>query len=286
MTDEFIAGDVRFAARVRSEGPSIVLLHGFPDTLETWTMRATVGGAPGLEDRLVADGYRTIALAMRGYAPSGIPSNGDYSLRALASDVIATLDQFGIERGMVVGHDWGASASYAAAALHPERIERMVTLAIPPFPVLPSGACERIARPHNFYLAWGRTSAWWLRRDRAAWVRHLYRAWSPDAAIPADHIEQVRHALTKPDRAAAAVGYYAAGVSELDREAIERPIEVPTLAIYGTNEPRTRREAFARALPSLGVGSRIKALPGVGHWPHLEAPERVSKLVSEWLAVR
>ena len=102
---------------------------------------------------MVRAGYRTVALALRGYAPSEPSAIGDCSLRALADDLVVVLDHFGVERGLVVGHDWGASAAYAAAALRPDRIMRMVTLAIPPFPVLPSGWRERWARPHNVYLS-------------------------------------------------------------------------------------------------------------------------------------
>ena len=152
-----IAGpDVRLAARMRGEGRTVLLLHGFPDTHETWTGDAVPQDAVALEDRLVSAGFRTVALALRGYAPSGIPSSGDYSLRALTADIVAILNHLNAKRGLIVGHDWGASAAYAVAALHPGRIERMVTLAIPPFPVLPSGPRERLARPHNLYLAWGR----------------------------------------------------------------------------------------------------------------------------------
>ena len=275
------SADVRLVARVRGEGRPVLLFHGFPDTFETWTAAAMGADESALEDRLIAAGFRTIALAMRGYPPSSVPRSGDYSLRALAGDIVAVLDHFGIQRGLIVGHDWGASAAYAAAALHPDRIERMAVFAIPPFPVLPSGLRERLVRPHNIYLTWGTSSAWLLRRNRAALVERLYRTWSPNWKAPPDHVASVRTALSDPDRAAAAVGYYSAPLSEEDRCAIVRPIIAPTVAIYGADEPITRRQAFSRALPHLGPGSHVVPLEGVGHWPHLEAAERAGNLVTE-----
>ena len=275
--------DARLVVRVRGDGRPIILLHGFPDTFDTWLQGATADGSPGLEDRLAGAGFRTFSLAMRGYPPSDVPGGGDYSLRTLAGDVIAVLDRFGIERGLLIGHDWGASAAYAAAALHPDRIDRIVALAIPPFPVLPSGWRERLARPHNIYLAWGQLSAWLLRNRRAALVDRLYRTWSPGASIPALHIAKVREALLAPDRAMAAVGYYAAKLDSRDLSAIVRPVVTPTLVIHGDNEPASRRRAFAQAVSHLGPGSRVDAINGVGHWPHLEAPERSSALVADWI---
>jgi len=276
--------DVRLTARVRGEGRTILLLHGFPDTHETWAGDAVPEGVVAVEDRLVATGFRTVALALRGYAPSGIPSSGDYSLRALADDVVAVLDHLGVDQGLLVGHDWGASAAYTAAALHSERIERMATLAIPPFPVLPSGLRERLARPHNLYLAQGATSAWLLQRDGAVLVERLYRRWSPEGIFRTEHIERVRDALSDPRRARASVAYYGMRLTEADRHVIVRPITVPTLAIYGEDEPASRREAFAHAAPYLGEGSRIVPIAGVGHWPHLEAADQVGELVAEWVS--
>ena len=102
--------DAQLAARVRGDGPVVVLLHGFPDTFETWCGAGEeTDERVGAEDHLVREGYRTVALALRGYAPSEPSANEDYSLRALAEDPVATLDHFNAERGLVVGHDWGAS---------------------------------------------------------------------------------------------------------------------------------------------------------------------------------
>ena len=90
----------------------------------------------------------------------------------------------------------------------------MVTLAIPPSPVLPSGPRERMVRPHNLYLAWGRPSAWLLRRDGATLVERLYRRWSLNSSVRPEYIERVRHALSDPGRAHASAAYYGARLSE------------------------------------------------------------------------
>lgn len=279
---KFDTADVRLAARMRGSGRPILLLHGFPDTFETWTKGAIPDDQVAVEDRLLGAGFRTISLAMRGSPPSGISKSDDYTVKAISEDIISTLDYFDIERALIVGHDWGASGAYAAAARFPGRIERMVTLAIPPFPVLPSGIRERLARPHNLYLSHGWLSAWLLRRKNADLVARLYRNWSPNGSFPSEHIAHVRAVLADRQSANAAVQYYSAPFSNEDRSQIVRPINTPTLAIYGAGEPSARHKAFANALPLLGDGSRVEKIPKVGHWPHLEAPNRVGRLIVKW----
>lgn len=270
----FRSEDVELVARVDGAGPLVVLMHGFPDTWRTWDAMAAA---------LRTAGFRTAALSLRGYAPSGIPKNGDYGLAVLAGDVVALLDRLGVSRAHVVGHDWGASAAYALAALHPDRVDRMVTLAIPPLAVFPSGWRERIARPHNVYLGWGAASAWLLQRDGGRIVDHLYRRWSPSWTALTDHLGRVRRTLTPPDRARAAVDYYAAQANKAEMAALAIPIRTPTLAIYGADEPVVRKQAFACAVHVLGPRSKVRELPGIGHWPHLEAPEEVARDAARFL---
>jgi len=69
---------------------------------------------------------------MRGYAPTGLPEDGIYQVGALAADASALHEALGADgRAVLVGHDWGAFASYGAATLHPERWRRIVTMAVP-----------------------------------------------------------------------------------------------------------------------------------------------------------
>ena len=256
-------------------GRPIIALHGFPDTYETWN---------GLTGPLVGAGARFIAAAMRGYMPSDVPGSGDYSVLQFANDIICLLDALEIERATVLGHDWGASAGYALAALAPERLECLVTLAIPPFSVFPTGLRERLARPHNFYLGFGPLSNWWLRRGDFEEVRRLYRKWSPRWDTPKDHMEKVIAALRQAGRSRAAVDYYRARMSDEDRCLIVKSIETPVLMIYGSDEPHVRRESYARAAQVTGAGSRIVRIDGAGHWPHLEAPERCLAEILPFLA--
>lgn len=276
--DKFIEADGTALAYAEvGAGPPVIALHGFPDTYKTWS---------GLAGPLADAGFRVIVMALRGYPPSAVPADGDYSLRRLAMDTVCLLDALEIEQASVIGHDWGASAGYALAALAPERITSLVTLALPPLTVFSYGLRERFARPHTIYLALGALSNWWLRRADFAEVRHLYRKWSPHWAVPDAHLAEVKRALALPDHSRAAVDYYRAGMSEADRRDLLRPIAARTLMLYGADEPRVRQESYAKAAAVTGPGSQVVRLECVGHWPHLEAPDRCLAEIRAFLRER
>jgi pimeloyl-ACP methyl ester carboxylesterase len=81
---------------------------------------------------LLAAGYRVVAPFMRGYAPSSVARDGRYDPAALAGDLCAIARRLSPDRPIrLVGHDWGAIAAYAAAALEPDRVSHLCTIAVP-----------------------------------------------------------------------------------------------------------------------------------------------------------
>ena len=107
-----------------------VLVHGYPDTSVSWNW---------LLPLLADQGYHAVAFNLRGYWPSSAPFDDDYSPFRLAADVVAVVEALGggshdeeREPAVVVGHDWGAMATYLAASTADDGlIDRIVTIAIP-----------------------------------------------------------------------------------------------------------------------------------------------------------
>src|ERR1700761_95110 len=116
------ANGLRFAYLEEGSGPLVLLLHGFPDTAHTWD---------DLRPRIAADGYRAVSPFMRGYHPTAIPDR-DTDQETLARDPLALIDALGARDAIVIGHDWGASAAYGAAALGPDRGRNFSAIGIPP----------------------------------------------------------------------------------------------------------------------------------------------------------
>jgi pimeloyl-ACP methyl ester carboxylesterase len=110
----------------QGEGPAVLFCHGFPDTSETWLsqMRA-----------VAQEGYRAVALDMRGYGGSYAPEEASlYSSLHIVGDLVGTLDALGISSAVLVGHDWGADHCWRAMLMRPDRFHAMVSLSIPYMP--------------------------------------------------------------------------------------------------------------------------------------------------------
>ncbi len=104
------ANGLRFAYVEEGSGPLALLLHGFPDTPQTWDHARPA---------LAAAGFRVVTPFMRGYAPSEIPKVEAYDADTLGRDALEIATALGEEKFVLVGHDWGASAAYSAAGLAP-----------------------------------------------------------------------------------------------------------------------------------------------------------------------
>ena len=106
------------------DGEPLLLLHGWPES-------AT--GFNEISSRLHEAGFRTIAPFLRGFGATRFLSSDTPRVgvaAALAQDAIDLMDRLGIQRFSVIGHDWGARTGYALAALVPERLGSLCTLAL------------------------------------------------------------------------------------------------------------------------------------------------------------
>lgn len=114
-------------------GPLVILCHGFPETKHAWRHQVAA---------LASAGYRAVAPDMRGYGQTESPSQVDqYTVVHAVGDMVALLDALGEEKGVIVGHDWGATIAWQAALMRPDRFRAVAALSVPmmgPPPVPPS----------------------------------------------------------------------------------------------------------------------------------------------------
>lgn len=261
-----------------SDGPLVLCLHGFPDCAQSWLP---------LLDALAAQGYRAVAPAMRGYLPSGIPADGDYRVTTLARDVIALVDHLGAERAVVIGHDWGAVATYLAAALRPDRVRAVVTAAIPHlrrFLLRPTGAQLWRSRYMARFQARG-IEPGLLAHDQHE-LRMLARSWSPKLEVETA-LAPVWAGFTDPARLKAALGYYRALPGALMSgdawKLILAPVPVPALVIHGADDGCIGREMFRGQQHLFAASLREREITGAGHFMQIEQPQRFKEEVLDFL---
>ncbi|MFK8042689.1 alpha/beta fold hydrolase [Congregibacter sp.] len=280
-------GELEFSAVEQGEGPVVLLLHGFPDTLNTWSEQLEV---------LATAGYRTVAVATRGYESSSQPADGDFSSEALAGDVIAWIEQLSGGPVHLVGHDWGASIAYSVAMAAPERLLSLTTMSVPhagrflaEIPQFPKQM--RLSWYILFFQVPG-VAEYVIRRKDFAFLKWLWRTWSPGWAFSEQDFEQVAEAFRCPEVVESALGYYrgAVGLDSLPwRKSYDSqkpwPIDVPTLGLTGKNEGCIAADVFSAMMreDDFPRGLKVVQVPDAGHFPHRERPEFVNALILDWL---
>lgn len=256
----------------RGLGEPVVLVHGFPDGPWAWN---------GLAERLAGEGGRVVAPFLRGYHPETILPGRPCDPSTLGEDVLVAMDVAGIARAAVVGHDFGASAAYAAAALAPDRVRSVVAIGIPH---------PRAVRP-NLRLAWAARHFLTLRlplADRlaglgdAAYVRRLYRRWAPtwDGPLREAMVARMVDNLADEQVRRAVVGYY----GDLDPRSggpASARTPVPGLVVGGRLDLGGDTGPFEATPRAFDADCRVLLVDDAGHWPHLEQPGVVGPAVSE-----
>lgn len=270
------------------DGPLALCLHGFPDS--PWSYRH-------LLPRLAAAGYRAVAPAMRGYAPTAVPDDGDYRTCTLAADVNALHEALGGDgRAVVVAHDWGAVAAYGALAAEPGRWSRAVIGNVPPFALFGEVMLSypQIRRSFYFWFFQMAIAPAVVAADDLAFIAGLWGDWSPGFDARAE-LEWARGCLRSPENLSAALGYYRAlfdpqrfGTPEASAEQAAvwgRPLTHPVLYVHGArdgcialDEARARR-----ATESFGTGSEVAWLEDAGHFFLVERPDAINDRVLRFL---
>jgi pimeloyl-ACP methyl ester carboxylesterase len=268
------ANGLSFAVRTCGEqGPLALCLHGFPDSAHTWD---------SLLPLLAAAGFRAVAPWTRGYAPTSIPADGDYSGAALTADAGALHDALGGgEDAVLIGHDWGAMTAYAAAATAPERWRRLVAMAVPPAGVAASAFFHYAQLKRSFYVFMFQTALAEVvaGADDLAFIDRLWHDWSPSYDASADLVH-VKAALRDPANLAAAIGYYR---SMFSSGFTSTSPEQPTLYLHGAIDGAFGVEGIDGTADALSADSRVEVIEGTGHFLHLERRVEVNRLIIDWL---
>jgi pimeloyl-ACP methyl ester carboxylesterase len=234
-------------------------LHGVPTNSDDWLgfLARTGGLAPDLP----------------GFGRSGKPGFLRFTIAEYDRFIERFLELAGIERVSMVVHDWGV-VGLAFAQRHPERVQRLVVINAVPF--LPGYRWHRIARlwrtPVLGELVMGMTT----RRSFRLASREANATPGPmpdellDSVI--DHFDQgTQRAILRLYRSSPPEVLAAAG-TQLGR------LRMPALVVWGMTDPyipgRFAQE-YARALG----GADLVELPDAGHWPWLDRPEVVDRVV-------
>lgn len=264
------ANGLSHAVRDVGEGPAVVLLHGFPDTSSMWE--------PQIE-LLSQAGWRAIAPDLRGRGDTDIPQQiEDYEIPNIVGDVTAIMDALGVERAHVVGHDWGAVIAWALAAYAPQRVDRLVVMAV--------GHPDASGDPTIEALQKG----WYRLLFQFAAAEEIlqHNDWNLTRILldgQAD-FEHYRAILSAPRALTGALNWYRANLppERLAGGGGSMPkVQAPTLGLFGARDQYLTEAAMVRSATKVTGEWRYEQFASAGHWLHIDEPERFNRLLLEFL---
>lgn len=278
MSDEFHVRRVtlhghEIAYRMAGEGPAVLLVHGMAGSSRTWRE---------VMPRLAED-CQVIAPDLLGHGDSATPP-GDYSLGGFAAMLRDLLGALDVERVTVVGQSLGGGIAMQLAYQHPELVERLVLVCSGGLGREVSWILRALAFPGTEYVApvmfpefarrigddVARTvSRFGVRAPRVAEMWDAYASLTDPAH---------RVAFLRTLRAVIEPG----GQSVSAKNRLYLAAAMPTLIVWGDADPIIPVSHAYEAHEAI-AGSRLEILEGVGHFPQTEDPERLARLLLDFL---
>jgi pimeloyl-ACP methyl ester carboxylesterase len=281
--------DIAYEESGPADGPSVVLMHGFPDDIHAYD---------GVAPPLAAAGYRVIVPYLRGYGPTrfldrATPRSGQQT--ALGHDLLDLIDALDLKRPIFAGYDWGGRAACIVAALWPERVGGLVSIG--GYNVQNIAASGHPASPAAEFRHWyqwyfhterGRAG---LAANRGPLCRLLWELWSPNYRFTDAEYALTAASFDNPDFVDVVIQSYrhrygnAAGDPSYDASeaklAAQPSINVPTIVLHGEADgvgPPAGSEAAVRHFTN---SYERRVIPVAGHFLPREAPDAVVAAIRE-----
>jgi len=267
----------------QGRGFPVIFLHGFPELWYSWRYQI-----PALAEA----GFHAIAPDLRGYGETDKPTKLEaYDIHHLVGDMVGLLDALRLQKAVIVGHDWGGVIVWQMVLMHPERVERVISLNTPfqgRGKNRPTDAYRRLADGRfNYILHFqepGRAEAditpnieGWLERTMSGIARNQNFITDEVIKVYADAFR--KGGFTGP------LNYY----RNIDRNwettahLAGKQATMPALMISAENDPiliPQMTEGMERYVPNL----TRRLIKDCGHWTQMERPEETNRLIIDFLA--
>lgn len=309
------ANGIRLHAVAQGNGPTVIMVHGFPESWYSWRHQLPA---------LAGAGYRAVAVDVRGYGRSSKPTRvEDYRMVNKVGDMVGLVEALDCGTAFIIGHDWGAPIAWTSALLRPDLFPAVAGLSVPYAPpAVPTDAppTQRMRQmagaDHEFYVEYfqqvGRAETE-IEADVRRWLLGFYWCASGDVengpnialvdrgkrlcdkfvypnAMPAWLTDADLDVYTREFEYSGFFGPLSR-YRNVDRDFQDLaafaglPIEQPSLFIGGDRDGPTiwGAPAIARFPDTLPGLVRSEILEGAGHWIQQERASRTNELLIEFL---
>jgi pimeloyl-ACP methyl ester carboxylesterase len=254
----------RPGAGTQSVSP-VILIHGLGAS--TFSFRRNI-----ME---VSKHTRVIALDLKGFGFSKEYSDRDFSFKAESAIIIALMDRLKIPRATLVGHSLGGTIAARVAAIHPERIDRLVLI---------DSATLYITRPFVTRLLHGRMFSGLAYQlagpDRRRVRKLLLKSYADKSKVSNDDVEGYYFPFTIKNSAEALRLFLT--TSNPNENALFARIQAPSLILWGAEDgfiDPSVRDFLHRQIKK----SSVKVIEGAGHALMEEKPEEVNQEIIQFI---
>lgn len=264
-------------------GPSVILLHGFPEFHYGWRKQIPA---------LIEAGFRVIVPDQRGYNLSEKPQGvSAYDVDTLAKDVIGLLDHFGIEKTFLAGHDWGAVVAWTLALKYPERIQKLAILNVPHPNVMMRFLLENAEqRKKSWYIFFFQIPflvEWILRKDHFRNMARMLAGSGRKSTFSADDLSEYKKAWAQPGALTGMLNWYRAIFRRSVKYAFQRKsiparrVNVPTLMLWGKRDVALSHEMVNPSIALCDEGTAV-LFDKATHWVQHDEADEVNKRLTEF----
>ncbi|MDX6590269.1 MAG: hypothetical protein QOI84_1543, partial [Solirubrobacterales bacterium] len=250
---------------------AVVFVHGNPGSADDWERLAGATAGTGL---------RAVALDLPDFGETDAPPGFEHSAPGYAAFLGEALEELGIDRVHLVIHDFGGPIGLIWTAMHPEALASMTLIDTG---ILPGYRWHRLARIWRTPRLGELFQAIATRRS----FRYLINRGEP-RGLPREFLDRMYDQYGPRTRKAVLALYRATddpGAAATEFAALMAPRDIPALVIWGEHDAYLPSSFAARqrdAFPS----AEVHVLPASGHWPFVDAPETVERLLVEFLGRR
>jgi pimeloyl-ACP methyl ester carboxylesterase len=278
---------VGYAEAGPDNGPAVILLHGWPYDIHSYSDVAPL---------LAAAGYKVIVPHLRGYGTTRFLANEAFrngQQAVTAVDIIALMDALKIQKAIIAGYDWGARTADIIAAIWPERCKALISV---------SGYLIGSVEANKMPLPPKAEYQWWYQyyfatergvqgydKYRHDFAKLIWQIASPRWAFDDATFDRSAASLDNPDHVAIVIHNYrwrlglAAGdpqYNDLEKRLAEGPvITVPTITLEGDANGAPHPEPAAYRNKFSGKYAHRVITEGIGHNLPQEAPQAFAQAV-------
>lgn len=261
-------------------GPSVLLLHGFPQNRALWAKVA-----PAL-----AQNHTVICADLRGYGGSDKPKSG-YSFRDMGADQLGLMTQLGFSQFHLIGHDRGARTAHRMALDAPDRIRSLTVMDIVPTQHLLSTLTPQVAASyyHWFFLAQpAPLPETMIGADPTAYFESCIGSWGASAlsAFDPTQLAAYRASWQDPDTIRGMCADYRDTLTTdmtLDTADLHRKVACPALVLFGADGAMAQHYDVPATWADRLSDMRAQAIPG-GHFFIDQYPAETTTALRTFLA--